>query len=207
MKKAKLLFVGGILFILGTTLAASAQSGDDKPNLENGTVEEQFDFVLDKSHTYEEYRVIKSYMFNKLRKQVKDTMKLVRSTMQEYQATISERDQIIDTLSSQLSETQIALETAIREKNSLSFLGIRMSKGSYNSVVWLLIAGLAGTLAFILLLYRRSHRVIRQARFDLEQLKEEFEKHRRRALEREEQVARRYHDELNKYKSKVVKQR
>ncbi len=205
MTRTKLL---GKLFLVLLLLNAAVLPGqeDEKPTLETGTVEEQFDYVVEKSHIYEDYRVIKSYIFNKLKKQVSDTMKIVRSEKVQYQQTIHQKDEEIDTLNYQLAATQQKLERAIEEKNTLSFFGIPMAKGAYNSIVWFIIVGLTAALVFFLLLYKRSHSVIKQARTDLEETKEEFEKHRKRALEREEQVVRRYHDELNKYKEKSLKQ-
>lgn len=201
--KSKTLFnyltVIALLYVGGITMG---QSSDEKSALDEGTIKEQMDYVVDKSHMYEEYRVIKSVMFNKLKKHIVDTMNFVHNDLANHQETIHAKSIQIDSLNKQLLSSQEKLNTAIRDKNSLKFFGMNMSKVGYNSLVWLIIAGLAAGLIIFIMMFRRSHSVIRELRVDLEQTKEEFEKHRKRALEREEQVVHKYHAELNKYKEK-----
>jgi hypothetical protein len=205
MKPQNLLLYAFISVIsLSASWKAEGQSSGEKPTLDDGTVEEQFEYVIDKSHMYEDYRVIKSVAFNKLKKHVTDTMKLVRYNLAGQRRIIAEKDIHIDSLNQHLQATQDELELALREKNSLKFIGIPMVKQAYNSLVWIFIGSLSAGLIIFLLLYKRSHAVIRQARADLESTKEEFENHRKRALEREEQVVRKYHAELNKYKEKSM---
>lgn len=188
-----------LLYVSGTTMG---QSSDEKSTLDEGTIEEQIDYVVDKSHMYEEYRVIKSVMFNKLKKHIVDTMNFVHNDLANRQETINAKSIQIDSLNRQWLSTQEKLNVAIRDKNSLKFFGMSMSKAGYNSLVWLIIAGLAAGLIIFILMFRRSHSVIRDLRVDMEQTRDEFEKHRKRALEREEQVVHKYHAELNKYKEK-----
>jgi hypothetical protein len=67
-------------------------------------------------------------------------------------------------------------------------------------MLWTIIFGLLALLIIILLLYRKNNAVTVQTKQDLLELKNEYEIHRKRALEREEKLARQHLDELNKYK-------
>ena len=106
----------------------------------------------------------------------------------------------LDTLKSNLQNTANNLSDISKEKNSISFLGVNMGKHVYNSFTWTIIGGLALCLAIFILLFKRSNSLTTQTKIDLVETKEEFEAFRKRALEREGQMARKHLDELNKYK-------
>ena len=77
-----------------------------------------------------------------------------------------------------------------------------MSKAGYNVLMWSIIAGLLILLLFFIFKFKNSNAITRQAKFALAETEEEFEEHRKRALEREQKVMRRLQDELNKQKAK-----
>jgi hypothetical protein len=55
-------------------------------------------------------------------------------------------------------------------------------------------------LAFFIYKFRSSNTLTQQAKSALADLEEEYEQHRRRALEREQKISRELHDERNKNK-------
>jgi hypothetical protein len=79
-----------------------------------------------------------------------------------------------------------------------------MSKQAYNSLVWMIIFAVTIFMVVFIVLYRRSNLVTKQTKISLEELKEEFESHRKRALEREEKLVNNFHREVNKLKTKKV---
>lgn len=205
MRLANQLLIQTIFFILFIhTGVLVAQNSTTQNILEEGSVEEQFNYVLDKSSTYNDYKAIKSSNIYTLKKNVFDTLKLMRADAVNKENTILENSNTIDSLTEQLATTKEDLALAVKEKNSLQFLGIKMNKSLYNSIMWLLAGILAFSLAFFILLYKRSNAITVRALSDLEETRDEFEKHRKRALERQEEVVRKYHAELNKYKNKTV---
>jgi len=82
----------------------------------------------------------------------------------------------------------------------MSFLGMQVSKSTYNSILWTVIAGLLGTLLFFIYKFKKSNTLTQEARSNLSELEVEYEDHRRRALEREQKISRQLQDEINKYK-------
>jgi hypothetical protein len=81
-------------------------------------------------------------------------------------------------------------EEAILEKDSFSFFGFPVEKNLYSTIMWLLVLGLAGVLAFFSIQYFKSFGRVRKAQRDLEEVQEEFEQHRKNALERERKLKR-----------------
>ena len=82
----------------------------------------------------------------------------------------------------------------------MSLLGLQMSKTSYNILMWTIIGGLLTLLLIFIFKFKNSNSVTKAAKKALAETEEEFEEHRRSALEREQKVRRQLQDELNKQK-------
>lgn len=189
-----------MLLVIMTNHAFS-QENIDRPYQNKGTIESQFNFVYDQSYSFQIYKSIRMAWFQSLRTNTLDTLKYLRKELKTSQKTFQLKDAAIDSLKKELEQSQQTLEVISKEKNSFRFLGILLGKHAYNSLVWFIILGLAILLTVSMLLFKRSNSVTSQTKKDLEELKAEFENFRKRSLEREEKMARKHLDELNKYKS------
>ncbi|WP_340063433.1 tRNA (guanine-N1)-methyltransferase [Ascidiimonas aurantiaca] len=169
-------------------------------SLDGGTIDSQFEFLLKKSYNHKEYEVIKASWMARVRKNVSDTLLKSKALVSQLQTQIDNQQKEIGSLKTQLAEINGNLEQVNKEKESISFLGSLINKGVYKAVMWGLVIALF--LLFISFVYkfRNSNIVTREARANLSDLEEEFEQHRRRALEREQKLSRQLQDELNKQK-------
>ena len=202
MNRAKQIIL--LVAILTKTLFnLAAQDQPEKTNWDKGNVENQFEYVFDKASKYEDYKVIKIVNLNALRAHVLDSLKGVKKKLRETQKIVLGKNVQIDSLKSQLQGTNDQLTTVIKEKNAVSFLGISMAKQYYNSLVWTIIIGLFTVMSVFVFLFRRSNIVTTETKASLLETKQELEAHRKRALEREEKLSRKYLDELNKYKQQI----
>lgn len=172
----------------------------EESSWDRGTIESQFNYLNEKSSRYEDFRVIKQTSFNALKAHVADTMKSMRKQIHELQQQVNARRIQIDSMRTNLQNTSSSLSDVSRQKNSISFLGINMGKHVYNTFTWTIIAGLLLCLIVVILLFKRSNMITTQTKINLVETKEEFEAFRKRALEREGQMARKHLDEMNKYK-------
>ncbi len=203
MKSAKFFTLLVIIVLVNFSLPgnANAQETVEQPSLDNGTIENQFQYVLDKSSRYEEYKVIKLAWMNKLKSHVADSLNELQNKLDHSHQLTAMRDQRIDSLKTSLAQTKADLNNAVEERNSLSFLGLKVEKTSYNGIMWTLVVFLAAGMIIFLLLFKRSNFVTVRTSKDLQETREEFEEFRKKALRREEEIVRKYHNELNKYKS------
>lgn len=177
----------------------SAQA-NNKPSLDRGTIDSQFNYVITTSSKYEEYKVVKEGWLWVLKSHVADTIKLLHKELRDIHKTSEKKSTVIDSLKNEVSKITQKHDILYKEKNSLRFLGILMSKSGYNSLMWTIVIVLTVLLFIFVVLFKRSNVVTVQTKQDLEELKNEFESHRKRALEREEKLARQYMMELKKYK-------
>lgn len=201
MKNSKtLILLVGIMLIFPLTKNSMAQEAEEL-SLDKGTLNSQFEFVIKKSSPYLEFRVVEETWLKKLNSHVSDSIKKIKLDLSQSNKMISSKEEKIDSINSVLQNTRTQLSKISKEKNSLSFFGILMSKAAYNSLMWSIIAALVAGLVFFIILFQRSHIITSNTRNDLETTQKEFEEHRTRARLREEKIVREYHYELNKYKN------
>ena len=203
MKISRILFLLAVL--LTASLGYSQESEEEETlSLESGPISSQFDYVAKKSGNYRadgvRYEVVKEANLYKLRGNVLDSIAAFNKKTSELNSTISEHETTITSLNKKLEETTTNLEAVTEEKDSMSFLGILVSKTTYNLILWTIIAGLFILLGTFIYKFRNSNILTQEAKQNLAELEVEYEDHRRRALEREQKISRKLQDELNKQK-------
>ena len=198
MKQRFILLASIVLLGLSPTFTHAAKN--DKAVIDSGSIQQQFKYIISKSTRYNEYRAVKNEWLYKLQNHVIDTISDLRTELKNSNQLISNQSESIDSLTNTLSETQANLTQSTKEKNSISIVGILLNKNLYNTIVWLLIAGLGLTLGALFVAYKRSHMITVRTKHELLETKEEFDSHRKKAREREEKMARRHLDEILKYK-------
>ena len=82
----------------------------------------------------------------------------------------------------------------------MSLFSLQMIKISYNMLIWYIIGALLDLLIFFVYKFNNSNVVTKEAKLALAEMEEEFEEHRKVALEREQKVRRQLQDEINKQK-------
>lgn len=202
MQKQTTLFLS-LIFLLSGVNSHAQQAADQvstKPtnSLNGGSIESQFEYILDNSNNYQEYKVVRKTYLDKIRTNVTDSIKSMRAEVSGAEESMSSHNQAVKTLQDSLSQTQASLDYAQKEKESFNFLGLLMPKSAYSSIVWSIIGILLVTLAIFIYRFRQSHEHTVVARKNLEELKEEFDQHRKRSMEREQRLNRQLQDELNK---------
>lgn len=201
MKHLRALLTLALLIPLVTLTAQE----DDTSVSGNQSLRDQFEELERKSTNYRSgngvpYEVIKLSGLNELKANIFDTISTANKTIKDLSATITANTAEIESLNSKLQETTNNLNEVTEEKDSISFFGALISKGTYNFILWSIIFGLLLLLLFFIYRFRNSNFLTQQAKSALAELEEEYENHRRRALEREQKISRQLQDELNKQK-------
>ncbi|MDO6436743.1 hypothetical protein Q4534_04970 [Cyclobacterium sp. 1_MG-2023] len=191
-------FLFTLFLSISFNLSAQEQSAPSTAELENGTIEEQFEYIKKVSTNYQEYKVIKLRSLEKLRTNILDSLSGYKSTIQELKATLQENKTQINDLNQKLSTTKADFDRAVEEKDSFSIFGMLLHKNFYNNLVWGIIILLILILVISYFRFKRSHQVTAETQQSLEDLREEFELHRRNTLERERKLNRQLVDALNK---------
>lgn len=195
----KYLFLASMLCF---SFLASAQNVAKNANLKlkDGPIAEQFEFILENSNKYEDYKVIKQVWIEKLQKNVADSIHAIQKELSAEAAKVAEQQTEIEKLKAEFAAVNQKINDLNTEKESISLLGIQLSKSSYQSVMWGIIGVLAILWLFFTYKFKSSNAITKEAKTKLAETEQEFEEHRKRALEREQQVRRKLQDELNKNK-------
>lgn len=191
------------LALLAASFSTLAQEQNSTSNNDE-TLVGQFQELERKSGNYRangiRYEVIRLTDLNKIKASIFDSVNSANASIKDLSATISSNKSEIDGLNAKLLETTNNLNNVTEEKDSISFFGALVSKGTYNFILWSIIFGLLLFLLFFIYRFRNSNFLTHQAKTALADVEREYEDHRRRALEREQKISRQLQDELNKNK-------
>ncbi|WP_420400006.1 tRNA (guanine-N1)-methyltransferase [Flagellimonas sp.] len=199
MRRLRYLFALALLTPLLTLSAQQSNQDEEDPSLVG-----QFQRLEKKSGNYRangiRYEVIRLVDLNRIKENIFDSINTANKSIKDLSATITNNKSEIEDLNARLQETSNSLKTVTSEKDSMSFFGAQVSKGTYKLILWGIIVGLLLFLLLFIYRFRNSNVLTSQAKEALADLEKEFEEHRRRALEREQKISRQLQDELNKNK-------
>lgn len=184
-----------LLFICTLFIGVSrAQAPAGTPNgVFQGTIEEQFDVLLKNSYPYDNFKSVRDQL-PKFKKNTLDSILALEKQLSQQNDLIAAQNKSIDSLKISLEETK----KLVSEEASISFLGVQLDKGTYHLFVWTIIVVLVIALLIALQRFRSNNRVAKESREAAEAIREEYEQHRKKAMEREQKLKRDLQDELNK---------
>lgn len=177
---------------------ASAQNNAAQPELESGTIESQFDYIITKSSSFKDFQLIRKASILKVRKNTLDSLKSIQENYVEAKAAIAPLQNQIQALESEIITLKSDVAAAEEGKDSINVLGNLMNKTSYNTFVWSLVAVLVVALLFFVLQFKNSHLVTKKAKNEAESTENDLEEFKKKAMKKEQELMRKLQDELNK---------
>jgi uncharacterized integral membrane protein len=190
-----------VLFFVVANAQETPNEEGNQLSLTEGTIDNQFEYVIQNSNDYQDYKVVKKTWLYTLKSHAIDSLKAIQNNLLDTKAIVNNQVTEITSLKSSLSETKSALTDTNEEKDNMALFGLQMSKSNYNMLMWSVIGALFALLLLFIYKFRNSNSVTKLAKKSLVETEEEFEEHRRTALEREQKVRRQLQDEINKQKS------
>ena len=184
-----------VLFITTNIFSQST-----KKFIDTGSVKNQFEYVIDESNNYQDYKVVKATWLLKLKSNVTDSLLASKKNILDNSSIMNSQKQLIDSLNIKLASTDTVIADLIAEKESISLFGIQFEKTTFKTLFFLIVVGLIGALLFFITKFKQSNIITTQSKLELEQAEDEFEIYREKALQREQKAMRRLQDELNKQK-------
>lgn len=182
-----------LLGLLSVSFSAEAQ--------QENSLENQFTEVIEKSNRYQDYKVVKIFKLTQLKKSVLDSVSGLKSEIVQNQSTINDLQDSIASLESKVSTTEAALAESQKKEDGIYLFGKLLQKSTYNTLLWSIIGVMLLLTLYFLFRFRRSNTITKEANTKLAEIEEEFEGHRQRSLEREQQLRRKLQDEINKQKN------
>lgn len=170
--------------------------------LQKGSLNEQFDYLEERTRIYENYRAIREDMFQLVKKNSSDSLATARKSINSYIIQARDLNLQIDSLDKLLASTRDELNEAVRTKNSIKLLGINVNKHSYNTIMWIITGFLGFLLVSGFIAFRKNISVTSKTKKELEDVKDSFEEYKKKTRLEREKISKEHFDEIRKLKGK-----
>ena len=104
------------------------------------------------------------------------------------------------TVTKNLKTTQENLTVSKGKEDGMSVFGVTTKKATYNLVLCSIIGALMFFLILLFYRFKNSHSITKQTNLKLSEIEKEFDVHRKKTLEQQQQLSRKLQDEINKSK-------
>ena len=189
------------IFLFPVTLSAQTATppnAQQKGSLTSGTIESQFRHVNTISRNMDDFKLVRRTNLEKLRANVADSLEAFQKQLTAINQRLSNEKRRTDSLQAGTEKVQAERDDALSSKDNFSVLGMPIHKTTYSFIMWSLVVLLTLALVFFIYRFRQSHVLTADTRKALEEVQQEFDKHRKRAMEREQKLNRQLVDEMNK---------
>lgn len=139
---------------------------------------------------------------NEYYRALSDSVNVLKKNNADKATAIKELQTQINSTNNQLKEIEADLELSIKNRNSIEVFGLNVEKGIYTLVMSLIIIILIAFMMILYLMYSRSNKVTIRTKKDYNELKEEFEVHKKDALDRYTKINMELHHTRLKLKNK-----
>ncbi len=174
----------------------------EKGSLDGGSLKSQYEYMVEESNNYQEFKVIKKDWATKFGRNLSDSLDAIKIELDGAASLAKMQVSTIDGLEKELATTRDSLKISLSEKSNMAWLGVDMHKSSYRILMWSVIGVLTLLLIIIIFILKNNNATTRDAKAKFENLDEEFADYKKRSLEREQKLRRELQDEINKQKTK-----
>ena len=192
----KIVYLALMLTISASTFAQS--NNIPQPELDSGTIEGQFDYIIEKSTKFRDFQLIRKPSILKIKANTLDSIKTIRKDLIVANTSIEQNKSTISQLETEVEGLKNEVTSISKDVDSISFMGVDLSKVNYNMIVWsLIIVLLLGLIVFISM-FKKGNLDSTKTLSNLEKLENDFEAFRKKAMLKEQEVMRKLQDELNR---------
>lgn len=190
--------------MLGLNLLAqeneSAKERDNFPSSVGVTekVDDAFSKLIKESNNYQSYKVVKLNSLLELQRSTKKEISDLESAITELNSQIEDLQGQVDRSKAELDQTNSTLKQVEKSKDEFSFIGIKMMKTTYQVIVIVIIVILLILLIVFIGRFKAGNSITIKARNDLEDLQNDYDEYRKKALETQQRLGRQLQDERNK---------
>ena len=194
----KLLFIICALSCLFTQ-PVKAQVGDPA-RADTSSLREQFDGMLQVSRRINNFRTVRESFLESFMRNVSDSITVYTDDIAELNSRIVSQNQQLETQSVDIVKRDETISDLEQQKESISLLGIPLSKATYSATMWAIIVLLLAAAVFAISRMRSAIAATRRAKGRVATVTEELETSKRRRLEIEQNLRRKLQDEINKHR-------
>jgi hypothetical protein len=148
------------------------------------TLDQQFSVFKDNLKYWNGSYFLNDLQFNEFFQAVNDSIAVMEKKVLDDKNQIKTLQDELNNKIKETGEIQAKLDSSFERENSINVLGAYVSKRMYSLTMYILILTALVISAITFILYKRSNNVTKRIKKDYEDLKEEYEIHKKSALER-----------------------
>ena len=188
------------LLLVGLSVVCFSNTAIAQEDIQESTtpIADEFTRIIETSNDYQGFKVVDYNDLIKLKKSTSNFIEELNNEIVSQKNTISQQQSEIANLKAELETTQKDLVEVTADKDSITFLGMPFSKGSYMALMWGIIAVLILLLLFFIFRFKKGHVQTSEAKNNLIATEKEFEDYKAKALVKEQRLGRLLQDERNK---------
>lgn len=144
----------------------------------------QYQFILSKLYRYQQPMIASFY------KTVQDSLRIQRTNLAAVQSKLSAQTKNLAALQTDVDSKEQSLNRTNTQINSISFLGMQVSKTTYNTIMWGLVIALGALAAVVIFLSGSARREAHYRTKLYNELEEEYKGYKTKANEKEKKLSR-----------------
>lgn len=186
------------LHLLIFCLLMSVNTFSQKTKNDTLSLSKQFEQVYRRSSSYKDFKVIRKSTFQNLKKNTLDSIKIIDEKLKIESQKNTRLEQEISSVAKIRLEQNLELSEAILEKNTISFVGLKLKKNTFKIIIWSIFFMLIIIICYLAYKLKDGVRITSQAKKELTRVEEEFNSYKKKSLVRDQKLRRQLQDEINK---------
>ena len=186
------------LHLLIFCLLMSVNTFSQKTKNDNLSLSKQFEQVYRRSSSYKDFKVIRKSTFQNLKKNTLDSIKIIDEKLKIESQKNTRLEQEISSVAKIRLEQNLELSEAILEKNTISFVGLKLKKNTFKIIIWSIFFMFIIIICSLAYKLKDGVRITSQAKKELTRVEEEFNSYKKKSLVRDQKLRRQLQDEINK---------
>ena len=162
------------------------------------SLSKQFEQVYRRSSSYKDFKVIRKSTFQNLKKNTLDSIKIIDEKLKIESQKNTRLEQEISSVAKIRLEQDLELSEAILEKNTISFVGLKLKKNTFKIIIWSIFFMFIIIICYLAYKLKDGVRITSQAKKELTRVEKEFNSHKKKSLVRDQKLRRQLQDEINK---------
>ena len=186
------------LYLFIFCLLMSVSTFSQKAENDTLSLSKQFEQVYRRSSSYKDFKVIRKSTFQNLKKNTLDSIKIIDEKLKIESQKNTRLEQEISSVAKIRLEQNLELSEAILEKNTISFVGLKLKKNTFKIIIWSIFFMFIIIICYLAYKLKDGVRITSQAKKELTRVEEEFNSYKKKSLVRDQKLRRQLQDEINK---------
>ena len=186
------------LYLFIFCLLMSIDTFSQKTTNDTLSLSKQFEQAYRRSSSYKDFKVIRKSTFQNLKKNTLDSIKIIDEKLKIESKKNTRLEQEINSVAKIRLEQDLELSEAILEKNTISFVGLKLKKNTFKIIIWSIFLILIILICYFAYKLKDGIKITSQAKKELTSVEEEFNSYKKKSLVRDQKMRRQLQDEINK---------